>query len=469
MQLQSRTRIGRAAALLLLAATSGCAAHNDAYQRLRAQATEAAPRGERTHLKAQRSVFAAEAREPRHTQSRFAGQSELVLDSLRQEVVSRNPTLAAMRSAWQAAIERYPQVTTLDDPQFGYGIAPGTVGSDEVNFGQKFELSQRFPWPGKLGLRGQVALGQAEAAGHDFDATRLRLFEATETAFYEYYFVHRAIEINRTNQELLLELKRIAERRYGAGLVHKQDALQAEVEHKHLVHNGIVLERARSVTTARINTLLNLPPETTLPKPPKTLAGVRSLAPRDVLADNALQHRPELSALVSRVRAHEAEVTLAKREYFPDLAVTGGYNSLWQADELRPTVGIGFNVPIQLGRRDAALSEAQAQERRARSELEATRSQVLFEVSHAADDVNESMHVVRLYAASIIPAADESLESARSGYETGTNDFLTLIAAEKTLMLARLSYEEALASYHQARARLDKATGGALATLETQQ
>lgn len=468
MRTKSRTRIARAAALLLLAATSGCAAHSDAYQRLRTEALEAAPRGDGTDLQAQRPVFSAAAREPNGPRPAFAGQAELALDVLRHEVLVRNPTLAAMHSAWQAAIARYPQVTALDDPQFGYGIAPGTIGSDEVNFGQKFELSQRFPWPGKLGLRGRAALGRAEAAGHDFRATQLRLVEATENAFYEYYYVHRAIEINRINQELLLELKHIAERRYGAGLVHKQDALQADVEHKHLVHNGIVLERARSVTAARINTLLNLPPETSLPKPPQTLAGVRTLAPRSFLSDYALKQRPELSALASRLHAHEAEVTLAKREYFPDLAVMGGYNSLWEADERRATGGIGFNVPIQLGRRDAALSEAQAKERRARSELEATRAQVLFEVSRAADEVNESAHVVRLYASSIVPAADESLEAARSGYETGTNDFLTLIAAEKTLMLARLSHEEALASYHQARARLAKATGSTLATLETQ-
>lgn len=456
------------AALLLVGGASGCSARTEAYRRLQAEATESAPRVALTRLEAPLSASAPVAGALHETRPPFAGQAELSLAALRQEVLDRNPSLAAMHSTWQAAIARYPQVTAVDDPQFGYAVAPGTVGSDDVNFGQKFEFSQRFPWPGKLGLRGDAALSQAEAARHDFEATRQILVEATESAFYEYYFVHRAIEINRVNQELLLELRRIAERRYGAGLVHKQDALQAEVEHQHLVHRGIVLERARTVTAARLNTLLNVPPESPLPPPPAALGQVRGLPPRSFLSAYALEHRPELSALASRTRAHEAEVALAKREYYPDLAVTGGYNSLWDAEERRPIVGFGFNVPLQLGRRTAALAEAEAKKRQAIAELQQQRAKVLFEVSSAADEVNEKAHVVHLYASSIVPASEESLAAARSGYATGTNDFLTLVAAEKALMLARLSYEEALAQYHQGRARLEKAIGGPFSTLETQ-
>jgi len=460
---------GLIAVLLLLGSASGCSVRTAAYRRLQTEATDAAPRVALARLGTPLSASAQAADEPAETQPPFAGETELALGDLRQQVLDRNPGLAAMHSAWQAAISRYPQVTAVDGPQFGYAAAPATLGSDKVNLGQRFELRQRFPWPGKLRLRGDAALGRAEAAGHDFEATRLRLVEATENAFYEYYFVHRALEINHVNQELLAEFKRIAESRYGAGLVRKQDALQAQVEQQRLVHHGIVLERIRSVTTARINTLLNLPPETALPKPPRTLGGMIRLPPLEALGAHAVEHRPEISALVSRIRAYEAEVALAKREYFPDLSVMGAYNSLWDADEKRSLVGIGFDVPIQLGRRSAALSEARANEKRARAELQQKHAQVLFQVSSAADEVTESAHIVHLYASSIVPASEESLAAARSGYETGTNDFLTLIAAEKSLMLARLSYQEALAGYHEARARLEKAIGGPIATLEIRQ
>ncbi len=396
----------------------------------------------------------------------FQAQTELKLDELRQEVLRRSPTLEAMESAWRAANSRYPQVTALDDPMFSYSFAPATIGVDRLDFGQKFELSQTFPWPGKLGLRGQAAQSEAQAASEDIEVARLQLIEATERAFYDYYFVHRAIDINRVNQELLLEFKRITEARYGVGLVPRQDALQAEVEHQNLLHHGIVLERMRAVTAARLNTLLNVPPQSFLSPPPNNLTGVVPLSSGESLYAAALENRPELHALALRVQARTVAIELARREYYPNLTISGGYSSFWQEEKLRPFVGAGINVPLQRDRRKAALSEAQAREQQIKARLEEKRAQVLFEVSTAIEEVRESAHVVGLYASSIVPAAEDNLAAAHSGYETSTNDFLTLVTAEKTLMLAQLSYHQALAEYHQGLAQLKGAVGLPLDAVE---
>lgn len=166
------------------------------------------------------------------------------------------------------------------------------------------------------------------------------------------------------------------------------------------------------------------------------------------------------------MQAREADVKLAQLEYLPNLSVMGTYNSLWQETDLRPMGTVGINVPIQLGRRRAALDEARAGLDRAQRVLAEKQAEVRFEVAKAADEVIENRHVVRLYAASIVPAAEESLAAARSGYETATNDFLTLIDAEKALMLAKLSYEQGLSDYHKAVARLERAVGISLGEVE---
>lgn len=391
---------------------------------------------------------------------------ELSLDVLEEDVLRRNPTLAAMRAAWQAAVERYPQVTALDDPQFSYGIAPGTLGSTTVDFSQKYDLSQRFPWPGTLSTRGEVARAEADAAGADTTTVQLRLLEATREAFFDYYYVSRAIEINDVNRALLLELKKIADARYVAGLVTKQDALQAEIAHQHLAHQGIVLERIRQVTVARINTLLDRPPQAPLPPAPTSVPEPMPAPPIAELQAAAIDHRPELRALALKVKAREADVRLAELEYFPSLTLMGTYNSLWQEKDLRTLVGVGINIPIELRRRRAALDEARAHVQRAQALLEEQRARVSLEVESAADALTEATHVVRLYATSIVPASEENLAAARSGYEAGTNDFLTLIDAETKLMLAQLSYYQGLANYHKARARLSHAVGAPLEHLE---
>ena len=252
----------------------------------------------------------------------FQGQSELEIDALRREVLRRNPTLAAMESACRAASSRYPQVSALDDPVFSYGLAPATIGVDRLDLGQRFELSQTFPWPGKLRLKGEAAKSEARAVSEDTEAGRLQLIQTTEQAFYDYYFFHRAIEINRANQELLQEFKRITQFRYGAGLVPKQDALQAEVEHQNLIHHGIVLERKRAVTAARLNTLLNVSPQTFLPPPPNELAGVVPLSSRESLYYAALRNRPELHADGKSPGAHRLQDRAPPPSSWPVVSIT---------------------------------------------------------------------------------------------------------------------------------------------------
>src|SRR5579859_460808 len=67
---------------------------------------------------------------------------ELSLAGLVQEVLARNPSLAQMVAAWEAANARYPQVTSLDDPMFGGMLAPPSFASNAVQPGYRVEVSQ---------------------------------------------------------------------------------------------------------------------------------------------------------------------------------------------------------------------------------------------------------------------------------------------------------------------------------------
>jgi len=395
---------------------------------------------------------------PARTADAWAGVSEITADELVERVLQRNPSLAAMQAAWRAAVERYPQVTALDDPDLDYGIAPYSIGTG-FTVGQRIDVSQRFPWPGQLRARGDAALEEAAAAGEDVHAMRLRLVEEAREAFFDLYYVYRARDINAANQELVLDLQRVAEDRYATGLTAKQDALQAAVMHQHLVHRDVVLDRVQTVAEARINALLNLPPGSAVPPPPARIAEPRHTPDADAMQALAVANRPELAALADRVRARTAEVRAAELEYYPSVTAFGAYDSLWAERQLRPMVGLGINVPIQLERRRAAVDEARAAVLEAESLLRDQKNEVLFEVTEAVSELEEQRHVVQLYEASILPAAEEALAAAHSGYENDTNDFATLIEAEQAVIKARLGQQKALADYYKARARLDRAVG----------
>lgn len=387
-------------------------------------------------------------------------QADLVLSStqLISAVLAANPQLEVVRAIWQASVARIDQQSALDDPMLAYSMAPQTVGSPQTAFGQRIEISQKIPWPGKLRLREEAATHEAQAASENIDALRLFIAATAKTLFADWYYIHQAIGINRINRALLKEFRNIAVSRYSTGQASKQDALHADVELALLEHQAIVRERERRTILARLNTLLNRPPDESLP-PPSKLPEISSLPDAHSLHNNALQSRPELKQLIARIQAARAKTELATKTFYPDINLTAGYNSLWDNDNKRFTIGIGVNLPLDQSKRRAAEREAQARMKQDEWNRIDQIAKIREEVQIAYERTDESIHVFQLYQNKLLPLADENLEAAIADYRAGRGDFLTLISSEKNRMQTQLQAEQALADTHRHLAELERAVG----------
>lgn len=393
-------------------------------------------------------------------QDPFAGLAELERSLLVQEVLRRNPSIEAAREAWGAALERFPQVTSLDDPSVGYAAAPRSFGSSAVKDGHRVEVAQRLPFPGKLALRGEIALASAEVAGNAFEEARVRLAETASILFDDYTLAARALEITAAHQALLEDLLRIATTRYAAGEGSQQDPLQAEVERARLLHEERSLRAESRIAHARINALLHRTPGAPLPAPPRGLAqpAAREID-RAILVDRALRERSELRAAQARVRAREASVALARRDFFPDVTLVSGWDGFWQEKEIRPSVGLELELPIQIGRRRAALAEARAELAGAEREQTALEDEVRLEIETSAERLAEAHHLLGIIESRLLPAARDRVAAARAGFGAGRNDFGSLIEAERSLRDAELEREQSLADLFRRQAELARASG----------
>jgi outer membrane protein TolC len=398
--------------------------------------------------------------------------SELSVDGLIEQVLARNPTLAQMVAAWQAASARYPQVTSLEDPMFAATIGPGTIAPDDpgVEFAYRLEISQKLPFPGKLRLRGENALAEASAVGRDVDDVRLQLVESARTAFYDYYLVDRALEVNEESLRLLREFQKNARTRYQTGLVPEQDVLQADVEIGREQDRRLELEQMRQVAVARINTLMHLPPDSALPSPPRQLNVAEELPDAQVLRTAALGRRPDLQALADRIAAEAASLGLAQREFYPD------FEPFFMCDrfmgnvsgnrDLATMVGVRLNLPVYTQRRYGAVAEAAARIAQRRAELARLSDQVNYQVQEAYARVQRSEKSVRLYRDTILRAAEANVKAAQSAYITGKIPFLSLIEAQRNATNLWDRYYEAIADYFRRRAALERAVGGPLTSAQ---
>lgn len=389
----------------------------------------------------------------------------LAVDRLVERVLTDNAGLDALRAAVDAAEARVVPAGSLPDPQLSAAVAPATIGGYDSPNGRgtnvRIEISQALPWPGTLGLRAEAARKEVVAAGENTAALRLHLAAATKTAFADWHYVHRALTVNADNQALVEELRRVAEQRYAAGLARQQDVLQAEVELQHLKHQAIQLRRLKRAVRAKINALLNRPATEPLAEPAVLPSPLR-IPPYPKLREQALASHPELLRIQRRIAANRDRESLARKDFYPDFKVFGGYNSLWDADEKRWIVGAGISLPLSRDKYHASLDASKADTMRLEFELADRRAQLLSQLEQAHAAAEEARHSIALYENELVPLARENLSAARAEYGAGGGSFLDVIDAEEKKLDAELNLESMRADYFAARAELERWTGGTL-------
>lgn len=144
-----------------------------------------------------------------------AGESTLKLQTLVEEALLRNPDIQAARRRWEASQAIIPQVQSLPDPNLllGYQRMPML----EPLEGPIYGFSQKFPFPGKLGLQGEVATRQADRIEQEYLATQLNVVARLKRHYWDLHFIHKGIEIVEKNKLLLMQFEKTANARYSVG------------------------------------------------------------------------------------------------------------------------------------------------------------------------------------------------------------------------------------------------------------
>lgn len=391
----------------------------------------------------------------------------LAADDLVERVLAENAGLASLHAAVDVARAQVVPAGALPDPQVAIDVAPRTVGGFDASPGIddnariSWSISQAFPWPGTLDLRAAAARKEAAAVTEGVAGLRLRLVAATNSAYAEWCYVHRALVINNTNQDLVDELRRVAEQRYAAGLAQQQDVLQAEVELQRLKRLAFVLERLKRAVRAKINALLNRDANDVLP-PPQALPALQTLSAYSTLRDLALAAHPELAQMQRRIAANKDREALARKDFYPDFKVFGGSRGVMDPAERRLYVGVGLSLPLNRDKYRARLDAAKADTLRLEAELAERRAQLLSQLERAYAAVEEARHSIALYENELVPLAGENLSAARAGYGAGGGSFLDVIDAEKSELDAKLNLARVRADYFAARAELTRWVGGSL-------
>jgi len=386
------------------------------------------------------------------------------LDELIPELLTNNPDFQAARKRFEAAETRPSQESALPDPMIGAGWSsagyplPGFGLGTEPTANLGFQVSQEIPFPGKRSLRGGMAAKEAESEGQTFRSTELTLVARLKSAFHELRFVYDAVDVLRRNQNLLQRLAKVAEARYSVGEGNQQDLVRSEVEINLLDGRVIQLEQRQRSLEAEINRLLNRPVSRPLGRP-ESVEKVPPLMPLENLQQQALARSPMLRSERAMVDSRQLGVEMARKEYYPDFEVMGGYfnqGSMKDMWEFR----VQMNIPIffwkkqRLGLEEAGLRLTEAQRR-----YRAEQQDLGFRVRDRHLAAQASQRLMDLYSKTITPQSTLALESSLTSYETGTIDFLSVLSNFTAILESEFNFHEQRAEYLRSLAEIDELTG----------
>lgn len=393
------------------------------------------------------------------------------LDDYIAYAMRHSPELDAAWQRWRAVAERVPQAQSLPDPRLGLGIVLDQVDADAEYMGERYSISQMFPWFGKLALRGDVALEDAQVEARRFEAARLALVERVTDAWFELAWLDQAVATARENRELMIRLESVARARYRVGAVSQADVNRAQVELGRLDDQLRSLEDMRGPARATLNAALGRPAHATLPgqfdapsrQPPAPLP---ELDDAQWLALVRIRN-PELAAAQHRVAREQHAVALARRDYYPDITLGLEYGRDATArmagmdgggsDTLAGTVS--FSLPIRRGRIAAGVREAEARAGAASLQVQAQEYGLEAELKQALFVHRDSLRRASLYGGTLLPKARQSLASTEAAYRAGEAGFSDLVDAQRVLLEFALAHERAAADRAQAVARIRTLVG----------
>lgn len=388
---------------------------------------------------------------------------ELRLQDLIEEALTNNHEILASEARWKTSTFKIPQAKSLPDPMFMIGYQ--NEGWRRYTFGEMegaqwmFSLTQMFPFPGKLSLKGEMAERNSEAQHKLYEATRLKVVRQVKELYYDLYLAYKETDLVEEKRRLFMRIEDAAIARYSSGIAPQQEVLMAQTEKYMLLEKKEMLKQNIQSIEAMLNATLGRDGNTPLGRPAEP-----SMTPfeysMDELLHIAYEASPDVKMREKMVSAADLRIAMAEREYYPDLTFTGtvmkrarGFEDMW-------SLTMAINIPIfYKTKQRQALNEARSLHSETEHELKATKIMLSSEIRDNYSMVKTAERLMELYKTGLIQKAYQDFELALSGYVTGNVEAITVISRLKSLLDYETQYWRQFIEREKAIARIEAITG----------
>lgn len=347
------------------------------------------------------------------------------------------------------------------------GENSGASSTSSLSVNQASYAMVNLAIPVFSGFRIQYGIESAKylekAAQLDADKDRDAVIENTISAYSNMYKAKAALNI--VNENLKQSKQRVGDlsNLERNGLLARNDLLKAELQQSNVELSLLDAENNWKITYINMNLMLGLPEETVLAPDENSFNAINDARTFEDWQTLALQNRTDLEALDYRRKAANAAIKAAKGEYYPSLAVTGGYiaadipNFITITNAVNAGVGLKYS-PSSLWKTGSKVAQAKARYAQVVANQDMMSDQVRLQTAQAYQNFLSSQKKIEVYQKAV-EQANENYKIVKNKYDNSLATTTDLLDADVAQLQAQLNYAFSKADAVVAYKKLQQTAG----------
>jgi len=301
------------------------------------------------------------------------------------------------------------------------------------------------------------------AAKMDADNDKEGVIQNTIDAYSNLYKASKSIELVKEN--LKQEQQRVTDftNLESNGIIARNDLLKAQLQESNIELSLLDAENNLRITYENMDLMLGLPEGTELIPDSTGFLGQADAGSIASWEQTALQSRKDISSLALRQKAATSSIKAAKGEYYPSIALTGGYVDLYLQNlaTINNAVNAGIGLQYNFGslwKTGAKVEAAKARLHELEANQEMLSDAVRLQITQAYENYLLSVRKIDVYAKAI----DQANENYRITSNKYTNSLVTttdLIDADVAQLQAQINFAFSKADAFVAYKKLQQTAG----------
>lgn len=394
------------------------------------------------------------------------------LNEMIDEAIRVSPKINMLQSKLNITSSKIEQDTNLPNPVLTLGLVNMPTNSfsftQEPMTGKIIGLSQGIPFPGKLSAASAVISIDTLIVLEEIVDSKNEIRKNVSTLYYDLSLSREEIKLANENLDLLEQITEVVKSKYEVSKASLQYVIQVEVQKTRVLDKIETLKSKKHSSLSELNTLLLRDEKSQIISNEISSIDLNAFS-MTTLVNTASENRPFLKGIKLSEQKSMLKEELANYSNYPNFNLGLQYsqrdnNGLTGIDFSNfLSVVVGITLPINYGGKNSAeVNEAKYLQSYNREQYNSSMQVLKQSFGKITAKLKEFKNREILISETLLPQAEQSLQSALSDYQVSKVDLVNVINAENDILKIKIDLVKIRADYAKNIAELEFLVGAKL-------